>query len=153
MMTMLKKQKISLYIYLLVFVLTTSLVFLYISNVNKAYYQDMQVNVLYLLAAALVFLLLTIGLSFHAKTKSLLMAADISRIVASLLIILGGVRFISMRLESFGYIFGSNLEMNNEAAIDAGSQAIMIIVIFVATWLISVIAAFFDIGQKKTVTE
>lgn len=153
MMTMLKKQKISLYIYLLVFVLTTSLVFLYISNVNKAYYQDMQVNVLYLLAAALVFLLLTIGLSFHAKTKSLLMAADISRIVASLLIILGGVRFISMRLESFGYTFGSNLEMNNEAAFDAGSQAIMIIVIFVATWLISVIAAFFDIGQKKTVTE
>lgn len=150
MMTMLKKQKISLYIYLLVFVLTTSLVFLYISNVNKAYYQDMQVNVLYLLAAALVFLLLTIGLSFYAKTKSLLMAADISRIVASLLIILGGVRFISMRLESFGYIFGSNLEMNND---HAGSQAIMIIVIFVATWLISVIAAFFDVGQKKTVTE
>lgn len=112
----------------------------------------MQVNVLYLLAAALVLLLLTIGLSFYAKTKSLLMAADISRIAASLLIILGGVRFISMRLESFGYIFGSNLEMNNEAAFDAGSQAIMIIVIFVATWLISVIAAFFDVGQKKTVT-
>jgi len=150
-MNFLKKQKVSFFIYLVVLLMTISLLFLYISNVNKPYYQDMRVDVIFLLVGTLLTILLSLGISLFSKVKSMFLVADISRIIAALLIILGGVTFISMRLESFGYIFGSNLEMGNDAAFDAGTQAIMIIILFMVTWLLAVIAAFFDIGQKKSV--
>lgn len=152
-MNVLKKQKASFFIYLMVLLLTTSLLFLYLSNVNKPYYQDMRLDVIFLLVGTLAMILLTLGISLFSKAKRLYFVADISRVMAVLLIILGGVTFISMRLESFGYIFGSNLEMGNDAAFDAGTQAIMIIILFMVTWLIAVIAAFFDIGQKNSVAE
>lgn len=152
-MNFVKKQKASFFIYLLVLLLNTSVLFLYISNVNKPYYQDMRVNVIFLLVGTLATISLSLGVSLFSKVKSLLLVADISRVIATLLIILGGVTFIGMRLESFGYIFGSNLEMGNDAAFDAGTQAIMIIILFIVTWLLAVIATFFDIGQKNSVVE
>lgn len=111
----------------------------------------MRVDVILLLVGTLLTILLSLGISLFSKVKTMFLVADISRIITALLIILGGVTFISMRLESFGYIFGSNLEMGNDAAFEAGTQAIMIIILFMLTWLLAVIAAFFDIGQKKSV--
>ncbi|WP_089984748.1 hypothetical protein [Clostridium sp. C105KSO13] len=69
--------------------------------------------------------------------------------VAAVLIIVSAVTFIGMRVESFGYIFGSNLEMGNKAAFSAGRQAIVGIVLFMITWIISVIASFMPVGTKN----
>ena len=69
-------------------------------------------------------------------------------VVGAALIILAGATFIGMRVESFGYIYGSNLELGNDAAFTAGNQAIWTIVIFVVTWIISVISAFLPTGKK-----
>ncbi|MFC4323602.1 hypothetical protein [Litchfieldia salsa] len=38
--------------------------------------------------------------------------------------------------------------MGNEAAFVAGEQAIMLIVIFLITWVLSIIASFFSVGKK-----
>ncbi|WP_197276432.1 hypothetical protein [Bacillus sp. JCM 19034] len=59
-----------------------------------------------------------------------------------------GVTFIEMRLESFGYIFGSNLELGNEAAFEAGSQAVKGIMLFAVTWVLSSIVAFLDVEKN-----
>lgn len=69
--------------------------------------------------------------------------------VAAVLIIVSAVTFIGMRVESFGYIFGSNLEMGKKAAFSVGRQAIVGIVLFMITWIISVIASFMPVGTKN----
>jgi hypothetical protein len=53
-----------------------------------------------------------------------------------------------MRLESFGYIYGSNLELGNDLAFEAGNQAIWTIIIFMVNWIVSLVAAFLPVGKK-----
>jgi hypothetical protein len=70
-------------------------------------------------------------------------------VAGSALIIYAGATFISMRVESFGYIYGSNLELGNQLTFDAGGQAIALIVVFVVTWIISLVASFLEVGKKN----
>lgn len=121
---------------------------IYVSNVNTAYYEDMDTSVLLIILCALIAAIGTVILSAAAKGKIAEIITDVLRVAATVLIIVAGVKFIGMRVESFGYIFGSNLEMGNDAAFSAGGQAITAIVIFVITWILSIAAAFFKVGQK-----
>ncbi len=147
-MEFLKKQKFGFFAYLIVAIMAIITLSVYVSNVNKPYYQDMNTTVLLIMSAAIVLIGVTLVLPQVAKGKAIDLVVDLSRVGTSVLIILAGVMFISMRLESFGYIFGSNLEMGNEEAFTAGSQAILGIVLFVATWFVSIIASFFGIVKK-----
>ncbi|WP_078549676.1 hypothetical protein [Litchfieldia alkalitelluris] len=147
-MDFLKKQKLGFIAYIVVAVMTIVSLSLYISNVNKPYYEDMRMDVIFILVGALLAMLFAIILPQIVDSKASRVIVDISRVASTVLIIWAGVSFISMRVESFGYIFGSNLEMGNEAAFDAGEQAIMLIVIFLITWILSIIASFFSVGKK-----
>lgn len=147
-MNFLKNQKIGFFAYIIVGLMTITSLSIYISNVNKPYYEDMRMNVLFMLIGAIVAILVSIILPQLGDSKGLKIVVDVSRIIATVLIIWAGVRFISMRVESFGYIFGSNLELGNEAAFEAGEQAVLLIVIFVITWVLSILASFFNIGKK-----
>ena len=143
-----KNQKIGFWAYAVVAVLAIVCLGLYIANVNQPYYQDMNQNVVYAMVGALVCTAVALVLPAVSDKGVLKIIADIARVVGAALIILAGATFIGMRVESFGYIYGSNLELGNDAAFTAGNQAIWTIVIFVVTWIISVVAAFLPTGKK-----
>ena len=143
-----KNQKIGFWAYAVVAVLAIVCLGLYIANVNQPYYQDMNQNVVYVMVGALACIAVALVLPAVSNNGVLKIVADIARVVGAALIILAGATFIGMRVESFGYIYGSNLELGNDAAFTAGNQAIWTIVIFVVTWILSVIAAFLPNGKK-----
>ncbi|WP_407272827.1 hypothetical protein [Radiobacillus sp. PE A8.2] len=147
-MGFLKNQKLGFVAYIIVAIMTVVSLSLYISNVNKPYYEDMQLSVVFIIIGALLAMLVALVLPQVSNSKATRVIVDISRVVSTVLIIWAGVTFISMRVESFGYIFGSNLEMGNDAAFEAGTQAVTLIVIFVITWVLSIIASFFGVGKK-----
>ena len=60
-----------------------------------------------------------------------------------------GVQEENGHLTSFGYIYGSNLELGNQQAFDAAGQAITLIVVFVVTWIVSLVASFLEVGKKN----
>lgn len=145
---MMKNQKIGFWAYAVVAVLAIVCLGLYIANVNQPYYQDMNQNVVFAMVGALVCIAVALVLPAVSDKGVLKVVADVARVVGAALIILAGATFIGMRVESFGYIYGSNLELGNDAAFTAGNQAIWTIVIFVVTWIISVVAAFLPTGKK-----
>ena len=145
---MMKNQKIGFWAYAVVAVLAIVCLGLYIANVNQPYYQDMNQNVVFAMVGALVCIAAALVLPAVSNNCVLKVVADVARVAGAALIILAGATFIGMRVESFGYIYGSNLELGNDAAFTAGNQAIWTIVIFVVTWIISVIAAFLPTGKK-----
>ena len=145
---MMKNQKIGFWAYAVVAVLAIVCLGLYIANVNQPYYQDMNQNVVFAMVGALVCIAVALVLPAVSDKGALKVVADVARVVGAALIILAGATFIGMRVESFGYIYGSNLELGNDAAFTAGNQAIWTIVIFVVTWIISVIASFLPTGKK-----
>ena len=145
---MMKNQKIGFWAYAVVAVLAIVCLGLYIANVNQPYYQDMNQNVVYTMVGALVCIAAALVLPAVSGNCVLKVVADAARVVGAALIILAGATFIGMRVESFGYIYGSSLELGNDAAFTAGNQAIWTIVIFAVTWIISVVAAFLPTGKK-----
>lgn len=145
---MMKNQKIGFWAYAVVAVLAIVCLGLYIANVNQPYYQDMNQNVVFAMVGALVCIAVALVLPAVSDKGVLKVVADVARMVGAALIILAGATFIGMRVESFGYIYGSNLELGNDAAFTAGNQAIWTIVIFVVTWIISVVSAFLPTGKK-----
>jgi len=145
---MMKNQKIGFWAYAVVAVLAIVCLGLYIANVNQPYYLDMNQNVVFAMVGALVCIAAALVLPVVSDKGVLKVVADVARVTGAALIILAGATFIGMRVESFGYIYGSNLELGNDAAFTAGNQAIWTIVIFVVTWIISVVAAFLPTGKK-----
>ncbi len=143
-----KNQKSGFLAYVLVAILTVVCLGIYVANVNAPYYEDMNINVVYTLIGALATIAIAIVLPIVSDNAVVKLISDVARVAASALIIFAGVTFIGMRLESFGYIYGSNLEMGNEAAFTAGNQAIWGIIIFVVTWIVSLVAAFLPTGKK-----
>lgn len=143
-----KNQKIGSYIYILAAILAVVSMIVYILNANATYYSDLNglVVVLAVLAAAAA-----VGApacsSLLSGTAGKLVS-DALRVAVSALAIVAGMIFLSARVESFGYIFASNLELGNQAAVDAGTQAIYGIILFVVTWLVSLSAAFLPTGKK-----
>lgn len=146
-MTM-KNQKIGFWAYAVVAVLAIVCLGLYIANVNQPYYQDMNLSVIWVMVGALACIVVALVLPAVSSNRLLTVVADIARVVGAALIILAGATFIGMRVESFGYIYGSNLELGNDAAFTAGGQAILTIGAFVVTWIISVVSAFLPTGKK-----
>lgn len=130
---------------------TTVLAFIslliFISNTGSNYYSDSNPAVLVSTIIALVASIVVIVLSRGSYSVVKRRISDVLRIAVPVLIIFAGIKFIGMRLESFGYIFGSNLEMGNEEAFSAGTQAIRGIILFMLTWLVSLVACF--ISPKK----
>ena len=137
-----KNQKFGSWAYLVIAVLTVVCLVMYVMNANAPYYEDMNASVVVMLVAALAAIAATIVLNHR-------IVVDLCRVAASALIIYAGATFISMRVESFGYIYGSNLELGNQQAFDAGGQAIALIVVFVVTWIISLVASFLEVGKKN----
>ena len=137
-----KNQKIGSLAYLVVAVLTVVCLVMYIMNATAPYYEDLDGNLIFVLAAA-------IGVTAAALVLKNQVVVDLCRVAAAALIIYAGGTFISMRVESFGYIYGSNLELGNQQAFDAGGQAIALIVVFIITWIISLVASFLEVGKKN----
>lgn len=136
------KQQIETYLNGLVAVLVLVLTGLYIANVNQPYYQDMNQMVLGALIATIVLSLVPFALAKVEEQKARSLMAGILKIVLPAAVIFSGVQFLAMRVESFGYIFASNLEAGNTEATTAATQAVFILVLFLVTWLVSVLAAF-----------
>ena len=136
-----KNQKFGSWAYLVVAVLTVVCLVMYVMNATAPYYEDLDGSLVFMLVAAVA----VIAGALVVKNP---VVVDLCRVAASALIIYAGATFISLRVESFGYIYGSNLELGNDAAFTAGNQAIWTIVIFVVTWIISVVAAFLPTGKK-----
>jgi len=137
-----KNQKFGSWAYLVVAVLTVVCLVMYVMNATAPYYEDLNGDLIFVLLAA-------VGVTVAALILKSPVLADLCRVGASALIIYGGATFISMRVESFGYIYGSNLELGNQQAFDAGGQAIALIVVFVITWIVSLVASFLEVGKKN----
>lgn len=147
-MNFIKKQGFGFWAYLVVAILAAVSLVFYVMNVNQPYYEDMNVSVVYVMVGALVALVASLVLPQLGDNAILNIVTDVCRVAASALIILAGATFIGMRVESFGYIYGSNLELGNENAFVAGGQAITTIVLFVVTWILSLVASFPKIVKK-----
>lgn len=148
-MEFLKKQVFGFYLNVIVVILALVSLFLYVSNVNTAYYKDMNTSVVYMMVVALLGMIIALVLPQFSDGVLFRLVSDLLRVAAAALIITAGVKFIGMRVESFGYIFGSNLELGNKAAFSAANQAVAGIIIFVVTWFLAIVAAFLRIEKKK----
>lgn len=147
-MNFIKKQSLGFWAYVVVAVLAVVCLVFYVLNVNQPYYDDMDVSIVYMMVGAVVALAASLALPQLGDNVIVKILADVCRVAASALIILAGASFIGMRVESFGYIYGSNLELGNEGAFVAGGQAITTIVLFVVTWVLSLVASFPNIVKK-----
>lgn len=147
-MGFLKKQRIGFYMNAVVWILALASLLIYVSNVNKPYYKDMNTSIVFMMVIALISMIVALVLAQVSEHTVMIIISDVLRIVATVLVIVAGIKFVGMRVESFGYIFGSNLEMGNKAAFTAANQAVVGIIVFFVTWLLALIAAFFRIGQK-----
>lgn len=152
-MEFIKKQSVGFWFYLITGVLAIISLGVYIANVNTAYYRDMNTTVVILLSAAIVFVLAALILPQFMKNDIGQIVVDACRVGTTGLLILACTTFISMRVESFGYIFGSNLELGNTAATTAANQAVLGIVLMAVTWLISLLACIFGIVRKEMVKD
>lgn len=130
--------------YLVVALIAVTAIMYYL-NVNQPYYKDMNTSLLMMLIMAIILAILPLCLKNESKV--MVIVSDICRIAAPILVIYTGVKFLAMRVESFGYIFASNLEAGNEAAMTAAIQAVWLLGLFVLTWILSLIASFFK-GNK-----
>lgn len=149
-MKLIKQQKKGFFIaYVITAIMAAASLITYVLNVSAAYYQDMKLNVVIMMVCALACIAAVILLPLIVKGKMIWFIADALRVAAAVLIIRAGAAFIGMRVESFGYIYGSNLELGNEAAFSAGTQAITGIIFFVITWILSLAASFFEMGKKR----
>lgn len=148
-MATLKNVALGFYGYIIGAIMTLISLIVYVSNVNTPYYQDMNTNVVMMLVGALASVIVVIALALLKSDKILTIVSDLLRIVFVILIIVAGTTFIGMRVESFGYIFGSNLELGNEAAFTAGTQAIVGIILFLVTWILSVVTSFMNVRKIK----
>lgn len=142
-----KNQKFGSLVYLVVAILTLVCLVMYVMNATAPYYEDMNANIVVMLVAALVAIGAALYLPQNTQVNRII--ADLCRVAAAALIIYAGGTFVSMRVESFGYIYGSNLELGNQLAFDAGGQAIALIVVFIITWIISLVASFLEVGKKN----
>lgn len=121
-------------------VLTLISTVFYVLNVNQPYYQDMNQSILMLLVLAVA--LSCLPLLVKKENQTMVLVNDICRIAVPILVLYSAVRFLAMRIESFGYIFASNLEAGNEAAMTAATQAVLVLGLLVAAWVASVVVAF-----------
>lgn len=121
---------------------------MYVINGNHAYYRDFKYELLLFLVLALVFAILPLILKVESRAMTLVI--DLCRIVVPILVIYTGIRFLAMRVESFGYIFASNLEAGNEAAMNGAMQAVWTLVLFVLAWVLTIIVSFFS---KRKIVE
>lgn len=142
-----KNQKFGNWVYLVVAVMTIVALVMYVMNVNTPYYQDMNASVIVMLVVALAAMGVALVLPQNTVVNKVIV--DLARVLATGMIILAAATFIGMRVESFGYIYGSNLELGNQQAFDAAGQAITLIVVFVVTWIVSLVASFLEVGKKN----
>lgn len=147
-MDFIKKQKIGFLAYLLVAILTGVSLVVYIMDVNMPYYEDMDASVASLISIALLLSVAVLVLPQFMNGKVANIIVDVCRIALSVLIIWACVSFLAMRVESFGYIFGSNLELGNDAAYEAANMAVVGLILLAVTWVFSVIASFLPVGKK-----
>lgn len=122
---------------------------LYVLNMNASYYKDMNGTLVCLAVLSFAAPAAAFFLGLRDESKGRLFASDVLRVAAAALLAAAGGLFISMRVESFGYIFGSNLEIGNKAAFAGANQAVAAIVLFVITWIVTMISGFFRIGKKE----
>lgn len=136
------KQRFEFYLNAIVAILVLVVTGFYIANVNQPYYQDMNQLILGILIGTIVLSLVPFVLDRIQDEKTRFIARTALKIALPACIIFAGVQFLAMRVESFGYIFASNLEAGNADATRAGTQAILLLILFVGAWLVSVVAAF-----------
>lgn len=136
------KKNLNFYLNGIVSIMILVVTGFYVANVNQPYYQDMNVVIMTILVATLVISLVPFGIQKIKETKQRDLISSLEKICVPTLIIYSGIQFLAMRVESFGYIFASNLEAGNEDATRAGTQAILLLVLFVVAWLLSLISAF-----------
>lgn len=143
-----KLRKLSLISYGIIAFLSLISLSVYLANVNTAYYEDMNSTVVILMVGVLVIWGAALFTAAKGTGRFLTAISDLCRIAIPVLLIISGVTFTGMRLESFGYIFGSNLELGNDAAFSAATQAVGGIALFFLTWLLSVVACFFKMNKN-----
>lgn len=152
MMDFIKKQGIGFYASIATIILLIVCLSLTVSNGNAEYYGDIGKlgGVIAMLIIAIVLTVATgvVSQFSFAENKIVRIAIDVARAAIALLIIVAGISFAGARIESFGYIYGSNLEMGNDLAFTAGNQAITTIIIHVVTWVVAMAAAFFAITRN-----
>lgn len=151
MLNFIKKQRVGFYGSIITCVFIIVSFALVIANGNQPYYGD-TASLMGIVAMLIIALVLTIAhmiiseFDFADKRIGSILL-PLLKAVACLLIIVAGINFAGERIESFGFIFGSNLEQGNESAFIAGGQAITVIEICIITWLISVVTAFFSVKK------
>ncbi|HFH9838300.1 TPA: hypothetical protein ACGOON_001683 [Streptococcus suis] len=136
------KQNLNTYFNGIVSIMILVVTGFYIANVNQPYYKDMNATLLTILVVTLLISLVPFVLKKINQVSTRNLVASLEKIILPMLIIYSGVQFLAMRVESFGYIFASNLEAGNEDATRAGTQAILLLVLFVLAWLLSIISSF-----------
>ena len=143
-----KKQTAGLVFTVITVVLEVVTLVLYVLNANQSYYQDMNGMIAGLIAGALVCTAAGYALVMGKSSMATGVVSDVLRAAAPALLFYGAAVFVGARAQSLGQIFGSNLELGNDAAFAAGTQAIVTIVVFLVAWLVSVIAAFMKLGKR-----
>lgn len=119
-----------------------ALVFVFL-NFNSEYYQDMNALVLVALVAAIALQALVMFVKVPKLCK------DLAIVTIAVLLIYATISFLGMRIQSFGFIFASNLELGNDAAFSAGTQAIYTVIIGVVAWLTSVVGSFLNLTKEN----
>lgn len=155
MMRFISKQWVGFYGSVVAAVLMIVGLALVAANGNTVYYNDVASlgGIIAAIVFAIVFTVAAVVVSETAlgKNRYASLAADVVRAVGAMLMIVACLTFLNERVESFGYIFGSNIELGNETASTAGGQAISVIVLCAVTWIIAVVSAAFAVTRRSRV--
>ncbi|WP_321971493.1 hypothetical protein [Paratractidigestivibacter sp.] len=143
-----KKQTVGLVLCGITVVLEVITLVLYVMNANQSYYQDMNGMIAGLVAGALVCTAASFALAESNANLACGVVSDVLRVAAPAMLFYAAAVFVGARAQSLGQIFGSNLELGNDAAFAAGTQAIATIVVFMVAWLVSVVASFTKLGKR-----
>ena len=155
MMRFISKQWVGFYGSVVAAVLMIVSLALVAANGNTVYYNDVASlgGIIAAIVFAIVFTVAAVVVSETGlgENRYASLAADVVRAVGAMLMIVACLTFLNERVESFGYIFGSNIELGNETAFTAGGQAISVIVLCAVTWIISVVSAAFAVTRRSRV--
>lgn len=153
-----KKKSVGFFITVLVAVLALVSVILYIANVNGVGYfksiGDSSIVVMSVLAIIFALGAAILGQLKDGDSAVIVKAvSDLLRIAVAVLLIACMLRFIAIRAEGLGYIFGADeslwSEVRTPANMSSAYTAIAGCVLYGVSWLVSLIGAFCGMVKKS----
>lgn len=162
-MKIIKKMSVGSWLYVATFLLSLIAFIIYCANCAGAgYFQGTGNSTIYLeLALSFIFAAAIVVLPFipaKGVTKDVInVIIIVLKIATAMLLVAAAMSFIAGRAEGLAYIYGSNEDVKAEVQtpenLGSAQGAITGIIFSFLSWVVSLVAAFFQVGKEEQAEE